>query len=268
MRIRTSHNQDWGWLGARPLEWKRRSSLSILIVLGISLVFCGMSLGAAKKVLGKPSMQSVMTSILHKELVQYLQQQVPSSGIRLETRLVSPTKPVVVPRGKLSLKVVPSPLSGRTGRRVFRIEMYVDNRLAKTVNVIEEIQAVSLVVLPVRWIKAHDIIEPSDVKIEKRHLTSLHEDIIFHKSQAVGKKAQRSLSPNQPIQRSFLTLPPIIHKGDRVIIKARSGGLLVQTTGIAKASGGKGKTISVENLQSHRKVLGRIVAPGMVEVTF
>ena len=220
------------------------------------------------KISSDRSMQSISPQRFHRELVNYLKRQVASPKIHMKTRLLSPAKPVLVPAGKTSLHVVPGPLGGRTGRRAFRVGIHVDNRLAKTVNVIEDIQAESMVILPVRWIKARDIIQRGDVITQKRSLSSLQPDVIFHPGDAVGKKALRALAPNQPIQQSHLAYPPIIKKGDRVIIEVRQGGLVVQTVGIAKASGEKGKTIPVENQQSHREVLGRIVDPGLVEVRF
>jgi flagellar basal body P-ring formation protein FlgA len=66
----------------------------------------------------------------------------------------------------------------------------------------------------------------------------------------------------------MLDHPPLIHKGDRVLIEVRNGGLLVQTVGIAKAAGKAGETISVKNQTSGRDVLGTVMAAGIVEVGF
>ena len=41
--------------------------------------------------------------------------------------------------------------------------------------------------------------------------------------------------------------PPIVHKGDRVMLEVRRGGLLVQALGLAKAEGKSGDTILVQN---------------------
>jgi len=254
---------------------RRKGSTCILwgmVVLGLFLTIGPfppiVMADSPKKISSHRPMQSISPQRFHRELVSYLKRQVASPKIHIKTRLLSPTKPVLVPAGKASLHVVPGPLGGRTGRRAFRVGIHIDNRLTKTVNVIEDIQAESAVILPVRWIKAKDIIKRGDVITQKRSLSSLQQDVIFHSDDAVGKKALRALSPNQPIQQSHLAFPSIIKKGDRVIIEARQGGLVVQTVGIAKASGEKGKTIPVENQQSHREVLGRIVDPGLVEVRF
>jgi flagella basal body P-ring formation protein FlgA len=53
-----------------------------------------------------------------------------------------------------------------------------------------------------------------------------------------------------------------------VLIEVRSGGLLVQTVGLAKAAGKAGETILVQNQASGREVLGTVMATGLVEVGF
>ena len=62
--------------------------------------------------------------------------------------------------------------------------------------------------------------------------------------------------------------PPIVHKGDRVMIEFRQGGLLVQTVGLAKAAGKSGEAIPVQNKSSGREVIGTILRAGLVEVGF
>ena len=52
------------------------------------------------------------------------------------------------------------------------------------------------------------------------------------------------------------------------MIEVRSHGLLVQTVGMAKASGKPGETIPVQNFTSGREVLGMVLAVGVVEVPF
>ncbi len=85
---------------------------------------------------------------------------------------------------------------------------------------------------------------------------------------AIGKKAVRHLSPNLPIQQPYLTDPPVIHKGDRVVLEVRQSGLVVRTVGIAKDSGEPGKTIAVKNQTSGREVIGQVVNAGLVKVLF
>ena len=62
--------------------------------------------------------------------------------------------------------------------------------------------------------------------------------------------------------------PPVIHKGDRVMIEVKGKGLLVQAVGMAKSAGRAGDTIPVLNQTSGREILGMVMTAGVVEVPF
>ena len=59
-----------------------------------------------------------------------------------------------------------------------------------------------------------------------------------------------------------------VHKGDRVVLEVRQGGLIVRTVVIARDSGEPGKTIAVKNQTSGREVIGKVVNAGLVRVLF
>ncbi|RMH08901.1 MAG: flagella basal body P-ring formation protein FlgA [Nitrospirae bacterium] len=216
----------------------------------------------------KVTTQLVTQKHLEQALLAQLHRQFPLKNVELSVQVLYPKQPVTVPNGKLVIQVPPDTMDGRTGRRAFRVALLVDAHLVQTVNVVAELMAKSQVVAPVRWIKAKELLEADDLTMISHTLPALVHDFIQDMHQAVGKQATRLLRPNAPIQHAYLALPPVIHKGDRVIIEARRGGLLVQTVGIAKASGQAGKMIPVENQRSGREILGRVLAAGLVEVQF
>ena len=58
--------------------------------------------------------------------------------------------------------------------------------------------------------------------------------------------------------------PVIVEKGERVIIEARSGAIVVKVQGIALQAGKLGDLIRVENAQSHGEVIAKVVDSGIV----
>jgi len=124
------------------------------------------------------------------------------------------------------------------------------------------------VATPIRWLKPTDAIEVEVLAPMMVDVPSLTHDFVLELEEAIGKQVLRPLPPRQPIRKIMLDHPPVIHKGDRVMIEVRSGGLLVQTVGLAKAAGKAGETILVQNQASGRDVLGTVMAAGLVEVAF
>jgi flagella basal body P-ring formation protein FlgA len=187
---------------------------------------------------------------------------------QLSLRVLFPNQDIEVPRGNLQLEVGEWSGGGRTGRRAFRVGVFVNHQFIKTVNTVVEVKAQAEVATPVRWLKPKEVVEEEDLASIIVDVPSLTHDFILDPAEVSGKQVLRPLPPRQPIRKGMLDHPPLINKGDRVMIEVRNGGLLVQTVGIAKAAGKAGETISVKNQASGRDVLGTVMATGIVEVGF
>jgi len=230
-----------------------------------------MAEGVSAPVLAKDisaALQSVTPKQFQSTLARQLRTQFPMQNVDFSVRVLFPRQPIQVPQGQLDIQWPPDTMNGRTGRRAFRGSIHIDSQFERMVNVVAEISAHTQVVAPVRFIKAREIVQPEAVSLIDVALPSLHHDFLQDEELVIGKKALRLLPPNLPIQRPYLVAPPVIRKGDRVVLEVRQGSLLVQTVGIAKDSGEPGKTIAVQNQTSGREVIGKIVNAGLVEVLF
>ena len=154
------------------------------------------------------------------------------------------------------------------GRRSFRVGLFLNGQFIKTVNVVGEVKAQAMVTTPVRWMKPNEVVAAEDVLTMKIDVPSLTHDFILDPNEVIGKQVLRPLSPRQPIRKIMLDDPPLVRKGDRVMLEVHRGGLFVQVVGLAKASGKSGDTIPVKNQHSGREVVGTIIGSGLVEVGF
>jgi len=212
--------------------------------------------------------QKVLPEQLRRALMRRFRQDFRSWPVNVTVRMIYPGKALMVPKGALTIQVANRHSHFRAGRRAFRLELRIGPRLVKTVNTVAEVTAQAHVVTPTHWVKPSEVLHRQDVTMETVSLRSLDHEYVFQEREAIGKRAVRPLAPHHPIQAAFLALPPVINKGDRVRIEARQGGLLIQTLGKAKASGELGKAIPVLNQDSGREILGTIVGPGLVKVSF
>jgi flagellar basal body P-ring formation protein FlgA len=215
-----------------------------------------------------PPTQEVTPQQFQSTLEQQLREQFPMNNVDFSVDILFPKQPILVSKGQVGIQIPPDTMNGRTGRRSIRGAIHVDSQYEQMVNLVADISAHAMVVAPVRFIRAHQIVKPEDINLIDVALPALQHEYLENVDMAIGKKTMRLLSPNLPIQKPYLTAPPVVHKGDRVVLEVRQGALLVQVVGIAKDSGEPGKTIAVENQQSGREVLGKIVNSGLVEVLF
>lgn len=82
-----------------------------------------------------------------------------------------------------------------------------------------------------------------------------------------GMRLKRSIGAGTLLTPDLLEAPDAVSRGDRVIISASSGPVVIETRGEALASGKIGQQIPVENLRSQRRIYGIVSAPGRVDVT-
>lgn len=82
----------------------------------------------------------------------------------------------------------------------------------------------------------------------------------------LGKEMTRSINRGTVLTPNLVVEPDAVQRGDHVIITARSGNFTVNSRGKALANGRPGEQVMVENLSSSRRIRGRVVAPGRVEI--
>ena len=212
--------------------------------------------------------QSVTAKDFEKAIFSALSRQYGRAGHRVSMQILFPKQPLLLASGKIHLAVEKIGGGARMGRRSFRVGLFLNGQFVKTVNVVGEVKAQATVTTPVRWIKPNEVVVAQDLKAMRIDVPSLTHDFILDPDEVIGKQVLRPLSPRQPIRKIMLDDPPLIRKGDRVMLEVRRGGLFVQAVGLAKAAGKSGDTITVKNQHSGREVMGTIIGSGLVEVGF
>lgn len=80
------------------------------------------------------------------------------------------------------------------------------------------------------------------------------------------KEALRPLLAGQPIAADAVGEPRLVRRGEPVTLAFAAGGLVLETTGVARADGALGALIDVRNTRSGAVVAARVRGPGRVEV--
>ncbi|MDH5563570.1 MAG: flagellar basal body P-ring formation chaperone FlgA [Nitrospirota bacterium] len=241
--------------------------IGLLFVGGVGWPNDG-TLWAVKARADRAGEQSVTARKFEEAIVVAITEQFGRRNHHVSFQVLFPQKPLSVPGGELSLEVEQLSGGARMGRRAFRVRLFIQGQFFKMVNVVGELKAQATVTTPTRWIKPKEVVMADDVMEMTVDLPSLMHDFVLEDGEVIGKQVLRPLPPRQPIRKVMLDDPPLVHKGDRVTIEVRQGGLLVQTVGFAKAAGKSGEAIPVQNQSSGREVIGRIMGSGLVEVGF
>jgi len=214
----------------------------------------------AKRLIYPEQIRGVIHAFVKRELA--------GRAVDYQVSLGDPQQPIVVPSGTVDLQVSAARSDESLGRRVFQIHLAVNGRFIKTIDATADVAAIVEVVVPVRPIKADEQIESDDVTTERIVLYDLKQPFVTSLAEVIGKAAIRPLPPQNAIRMTALRRPFAVHKGDRVMIEARQGGLSIQTVGVTKSHGELGQTITVSNVDSGKELRATVVAPGVVRVSF
>lgn len=118
------------------------------------------------------------------------------------------------------------------------------------------------IAVPVRTIRAREVIGAGDLTIKKADISGAVSDL----SALVGKEARVILYPGRPVRPGDVGPPATVGRNDLVTLIFRGGGLVISTDGRALGRGAPGERIRTMNLSSRAIVTGRIRADGAIEV--
>lgn len=212
--------------------------------------------------------QRLTTEQVRRAVSNYLQGRLDGRISEIDVEVLDPTEPVIIPAGRVRLDVATSSSLDQSGRRRFQVVPVVDGHPGESIDVVADVVLYADVVVPARMLKPEDVIEAEDLSTMRVKIPSLPHQLATQVSDAVGKSPGRVLQAQQPIRVASLVKPLTVHKGDRVTIEARRGGLAIQAVGTTKTAGQLGGFVTVTNADSGKDIRAKVVGPGLVRVEF
>jgi flagellar basal body P-ring formation protein FlgA len=130
-----------------------------------------------------------------------------------------------------------------------------------------KVRVLAQVPVATRSIRRGELIAQNDLELRTWDISATPL-IVADMKECLGMRAKTTLSAGKPLLRSNIAIPPLVSRGDLVVIEARSGGMVVVDRGIALKDGLLGEKVPIRNAGSGRQVVGTIIAHSTVEVTF
>lgn len=110
------------------------------------------------------------------------------------------------------------------------------------------------------------VLTGADVKLARREVGSAPTGYFTLVDAVVGQVLRRSIPAGTVLSPGQLDAPVVVERGRPVTLQVRSGGIMVQMAGIAKANGTLGEIIPVENVSSGKVVQGIVRNEKSIEV--
>ena len=173
-----------------------------------------------------------------------------------------------LPVGTLSYKVSAPRNRDLVGQIPFAIDFNVNGKLYKRAWANVAIEVLAEVVITRKPLGRHKPISEDDIAVLKMDLAKVPADVITDPEAVLGKRTRRAIGSEAVMRTSLVEFPPLVRRGDVVLIVAESQGLKITAMGQVKKKGARGDRIPVMNFDSKKVLYARVMDANTVKIDF
>ena len=198
----------------------------------------------------------------------FLLQNIPRENKNMRIKEIRVPEEVVLSKGQVSYKVTVADNQPLRGKCSIAVEFSVNGSDQKKIWAIATIEVLGPVVVTRKPLGRYQPIDEDDVELKTMDLSDLPDDVITDPEVIIGKRTTRAIGAQVPLRADTVELPPLVKRGDLVVIIAESRGLKITTRGQVKKKGRLGEQIPVINLDSKKVLYARVIDANTVKVDF
>ena len=173
-----------------------------------------------------------------------------------------------LPNGRITFKVIPPPNRDLLGKIPFSVHFDVNGKFHKRVWATATVEVLAEVVITKKPVGRHKPITEDDIELLYMDLAKLPSGVITDPEAVLGKRTKRAIGAKTVLRADLVESPPLVKRGDVVVIIAESSGLKITALGEVKKKGRLGESIPVMNYDSKKILYGRVMDSSTVKVEF
>lgn len=220
---------------------------------------------------GNPASAGESTHVVidHQEMQQILEDFLAEQSallpqVELRLTAVQFPPPYKVPMGRIDHQLIPA-RPGVLGSRRIAMMTRVNDQIVSNQSIRVEIEAMAEIAVAKESLRRGTLLTDNLIEMRYQDISRLSEPI-FAGADAVGKIVKRNVRLGEPLQGQQVEYPPLVKRGERVVIEVQHAGMTLSAVGEARQDGREGESIRVINTGSSREVISRVIAPGLVRV--
>ncbi|XTI73403.1 flagellar basal body P-ring formation chaperone FlgA [Acidithiobacillus sp. AC3] len=202
---------------------------------------------------------------INSAVTQFVRQHLPASTRNSEIAVDVPAASVNFPtctRLQLGYFGYANPFGNQT------VAVHCQNPQVWTLYVPVQIRQGSKILIAAHSLSADSVLRASDLDEGVANSEELSGEPLHDPAQAIGQRLRYGVMAGQPILRSMLQQPDLVHAGQLVTLVAQGDGVRIATTAEAIENGKEGQSILVRNVQSGRVLHAIVTSNGSVRVSF
>jgi flagella basal body P-ring formation protein FlgA len=209
----------------------------------------------------KERIEKIVRDFVHHKISRKM-----NNSVRIKEVRVSDT--VILPKGSLTYRVIPPKNMDFLGTVPMSILFKADGDFSKKAWAAVKFEVLTEAVVTKRALRRYQIITEADVFLQKVDLTTVQSNLITRVEDVLGKRTKRAINAHAVLTTDRIELPPLVNRGDVVLIIAESESLRVTALGEVRKRGCRGERIRVLNLDSKKTIYARVVDTDTVAVDF
>ena len=175
---------------------------------------------------------------------------------------------VKLPKGHTTYRVTVPDNLRPSGSIPLWLHFFVDGAEYKQERITVRVELIKEVVVAKRPIGRYKPIRQEDVQVQRLNVANMSSGVITDINAVLGRRAKRHIYPKTVLRSDMVEYPPIIKRGDLVLIVAQKKGLRITAMGEAKKSGRRGEMIKVVNLDSKKILFAKVIDGDTVSIEF
>lgn len=201
-------------------------------------------------------------------LETHLQKIVNDPKKRIEIKDLRGNEAVLLPPGTLSHEVIVPEHAYRGGPLSATVVFLINGQEKKRIRISARVDLYADVVVAAHFLQKHYGIQEKDVQWVNRNVALLPNDIVTDLKDVLDHRTTLSVNGQEVFRKSMVEVPPLVKKGDRVIMAIENRQFKITTWGEVKEEGRKGDRIKLINLSSRKEVFGRVLDASTVQIDY
>lgn len=205
---------------------------------------------------------------IEKVVLEFLFGKIPWEKNRVKIKEIQISDNVILPEGTVTYRIVPPKNIDFLGTIPLSILFKVNGSFERKVWATIKLEVLTEVVVTKRPLKRYQMINDEDVILKRMDLRKVNSNSVTSIDEVLGKRSKRAIKSNVVLTTNHIELPPLVKRGDVVVIIAESDGLRITALGEVGSRGCRGERIRVVNLDSRKAIYARVMDSNTVKVDF
>lgn len=236
------------------------------LLLAWALVAAFLMAPQARGEKGKPF--EVSEEKIRQTVVRFLKKSHPWRDGDVRIRDVRVPGSIVLPSRSYELSIRISPNTRYLGHTPLQLVFDLGRAGKKRIWASAYVEVMRPVVIARYPMERNQMISARDVCLEKRDMARVPLGAVTDLNWVVGRRLKRAVRMGTILKKAMVDMPPLVKRGDVVNLVIETGRLKITALGRAEQRGGKGDTVRVVNLDSKRRIYGKVVDSRTIQVRY